>query len=220
MVKERMILMNNKREVTKKHIFDFEMKYRALINQFIEIIDDDIEEENGLTDVINNALTEFYNFKYYGFTDELCFNFLDDFKDIIDWDLFTEEEIDEDDISEATCDNLECGLLSDSSNLEKFLDMFHGYFKDDFCWINISRFGYFNESIIRKYKDKLIWDYISRYFEFSEEFMIEMKDYIHIDSYLIANNNDEDVIFNNVMDFIKDHFEEAITYKGDENNVN
>jgi len=195
-------MLTNKRELTKKHIFDFETKYRSIFSSN-DYINPNTEFSLKTLDMLLNS---FHTFIENGISEETCFEFLDDYKDVINWDRFLDRLDDEDG---KECYNLQYGILENKKTLEKFIDRYHTCFNEN-TWDTISEFGYLNDNIAINYKDKLNWSYASNN-RLSKECILELKDYIEIDKFIGGT-----FLFNDIRDsicnFVMDHLEEALNY--------
>jgi len=187
------------RKLTKKHEFDFEMIYKPILVQ-----NNVINQETKLTlrlidDLIGND-NLFYKFK------EKTDNFLDTYKDIIDWYSF---------------------LLNNKIYVKKNIFEFTKKFKTHFnkrCWEKLTTYCYeynnrssYKKSFIKKYKDKLDWEHLTSNIDFDLDFIIEMQDYIKI-NLLFKNLNDHPKLMNQMISYTKNNLEEVLTYKKEEGN--
>jgi len=193
-----------KRVITKKHKFTYEMKYK---DRVLALKDDkgfevpqELIKKPELTLELLDSITGDIQFllNEYKTVDKIM-EFLCDFEGIIDFRCLFSNTFN----------------YFDEENLEIIVDRFNKYF-DDKCWDLITediQLSYIN--FIRKYKDKINWKKIE-YRNVSMDFYLEFKDYLDIDKVILYLDNK---FKSHITKYLKDHLEEIIAYKGDEDNV-
>jgi len=193
------------RVLTKRHIFTYEMKYKETFlsryNEEISYHRPEFKSDDEFTLRFLDRLVLVISFTLDSYKDEEVFEFLSDFKDIIDWkDYFLEM------------------IMGDVSYdfIDDVIDKYNEYFTKS-VWDLISDKHRMNEDFIRKYKDKLNWNYITLQLgrNFSTDFILEMKDYIPNIRVMV-----EDIfgytcnLGDHIKSYVADHFEEVLSYKG------
>jgi len=184
--------MNFERKLTKAHKFNFELKY---MNHFIMKVVPSKEE--GLTiEILDNivALDIFYLLSY---DRELIYQFIDDYKDVINWYKL-----------------LESSFFSIEKDIENFVDRYNEYFYHA-CWVVISKkiSNFSNKELFLKYKDKLKWNCINlKRANFDLDTWVELKDYIDFNSILEFDDYDDNLVAQIKM-YAIDHIDEVLTYR-------
>jgi len=184
-----------RRKLTKKHIFDYEMKYKHLLNNKYRY--------DKLT--LKNFDSIVYSVDYsFGNNYKVIFKFIDDYVDLIDFEKFTSGNY---------------NFMND--HYKMFIKKYNQYFNKK-TWtrltIRLSNRASRNEDLIRKYKDKLDSGILTSYHTFSPELLLDLQDKVNVKKVLakIAVINDGKYkceINKRVNDYIMDHLEEVLTYK-------
>jgi len=198
MTEERLVIQMARRILTKKHKFDFEMKYRPVFQMYTGSYIGGLckKYKNGLTLTLLDEITSHIDIAFYKKENiKLAFSFFDDFKDVIKW--------------ERTI--FQSNLVHDK--FTKFIDRYYKYFTQD-IWHGLSCTYkcYASTKFIRKYKDYLDWSYISILHNFTPEFLLEMKDYVDM-KYLLSSKNPNSVVMDKFSTYLSKHLEEALNGK-------
>jgi len=194
----------NETKVTKQHVFNFELKYRHLLEEYIT---NEYMFGDGLTvHMINDIVYDVV----YAFTDVIHIpEFLEDYKDLINWRRFLRKN------TYWVC-----------KNLDKTIEISNKYL-DNECWSFIlnellvsGRYHSIKqdevEGFLKKYKDVIDWSQIVDYsfFNFSLDFILEMRDYLDI--YKLIYENDGD-FKSQMVTYVEENLETVIKYKREEN---
>jgi len=182
-----------KRTLTKKHIFDYEMKYRDKIDPVYSKLKFNLK----LFDMIVYSID--HNFKDYN----KAFNFIDDFVDLINFNKF-----------------IRFNRNFTRKYYKRFLNKYNLYL-DKEAWDDMTYCVIYGKDkrYITKYKDKLNMNILGGYcHNLPPEFLIECKDDINIRKILSRLvTNDKNKIIQRIIDYTEDHLEEVLSYKREDN---
>jgi len=191
------------RQLSKKHLFDFEIKYRPI---FVQHPTSNIDQNTKLTLKLLDTLIDSGNlYGYFSQNVNDFFDFLDSYKDIISWHSFLKN-------NEKTV----------RKEIYKITDKYKEFFNNE-CWTCLTHYCYdyregkiYRKNYIRTYRDKLDWNYLSGSdIDFDPYFIVEMKNYIDFDLYF-RNLQKHSQIKNQIKMYTLNNLEEVLTYKKQE----
>jgi len=182
-----------RRTLTKKHLFDWEMKYK-----------DKVKEQKFDKLTLRNFDTLIYKNLHYSFQSDynLVTEFIDDYMELIDFDRFIYQN-----------------WYFVNEHLYKFVNKYEKYIGDK-GWSHIhGMFSvYNNEKFIMKYIDRLDIQTIITKHEFSPKLLLFLKDRMtkrqikEVISKIRYHNGS--VISQQMLKYTVDHLEEVLTYTG------
>jgi len=180
-----------KRTLTKKHIFDYEMKYKHLLKRY-----NNCKFNLRLFDTIVYSID--ISFSDYN----IMFKFIDDYIDLINFDKF-----------------VRFNRNFTRKYYKRFINKYNSYFNQE-VWNTMTyavAYGK-DKKFILKYKDKLNMDILASYFHnLPPEILVEFKDDINIRKILSRLiTNDQNKILRRIIDYTEDHLEEVLSYKKEE----
>jgi len=192
------------RQLSKKHLFDFEIKYRPILVQHpVCKVNDDTKLTLKLLDTIisGGLLHTFFNKE----GNVSVFDFLDSYKDIIAWFdfLYNNETLARKEIYKIT---------------EKYSEFFNNE-----CWQRLTYYCYdyrdgrkYRSNYIRKYREKLDWKYLSGSdIDLDPYFILEMRNYIDFNMYF-SNLNKHSQLRNQMKLYTLNNLGEVLTYRKEE----
>jgi len=184
--------------LSKQHLFNFEMKYRRLSELGGYQYEFDTKGTAEIRSELNYML-QYFN-RYFK-TDEEILEFLNDYKDVIDWDYFIK---------------LENGWIFESVEvLDKIISIALPYL-DTEAWeyITCDRHSLPIEELkdfYRKYKDNIYWDNIEySILDFDIDFIREMRDYIPFERLFEYFGTE---FTSHVETYVLDHLDEVLDYR-------
>lgn len=188
-----------RRKLTKKHLFDYEMKYKHILSRPYNY------EKLTLRNFDQIVYNVYYSFSSSDY--KTIFKFIDDYIDLIDFEKFVINN-----------------YVFINGHYRLFISKYNKQFNQK-VWSKLThRLTYKgNEDLIRRYKEHLDFSILQNYHIFSPELLLELKDKVDVKKVLSKMGAINYETYNRevnkrINNYIVDHLEEVLTYKKDDNN--